>query len=524
MPLPEGDMSWPPQVLGLVLPKMAEWSAWYSGDGDDLARIYSGRATEATAVDRVAARRGGVMGRLARWFWGQPTATGTQRAKLHVPIAADIATASADLLFAEEIRLNTDELSTGAADRLNEVLEAAGWTSVLLEAGEIAAALGGGYLRTTWDTAVADHPIIDVMHADQAWPEFKFGILTAVTFWSTVGVDGQQVWRYLERHDPGRVQYGLYLGSPDRLGRVVPLTESAATADLATVVDADSSQQTGYPGLTAAYLPNMRPNRQWRKDPLGRELGRSDYAGVESLMDAADETWSSWMRDIRLGKGRILVPEYMLEPQGTGGGYAFDLDQEVYAGLNIPPNEQGAGITTQQFAIRTAEHAATLDALQLAILRGAGYSAQTFGLADEGAPTATEVNAKEKRSALTREKKTRYAGMAMEQCLAAVTAVDAWIFHQGEGVQRVKVEFPQVSQPSQVELAQTSQALRAAEAASTYTLVKLNHPDWDEAEVLEEVSKIQAEVGASVPNPATFTGAPTLGPDGQPIPDPFAGP
>ena len=70
------------------------------------------------------------------------------------------------------------------------------------------------------------------------------------------------------------------------------------------LVDGDMIS-TGSPGLAVVYVPNQRPS-SWRNDPLGQHLGRSDLAGVESLMDALDEAYSSWMRDIRLGKARLL--------------------------------------------------------------------------------------------------------------------------------------------------------------------------------------------------------------------------
>lgn len=41
-------------------------------------------------------------------------------------------------------------------------------------------------------------------------------------------------------------------------------------------------------------------------------MGRSDYKGVEPMLNAFDETWSSWMRDLKVGRARIFVPEAMI--------------------------------------------------------------------------------------------------------------------------------------------------------------------------------------------------------------------
>jgi len=506
---------------------MGEWSAWYVGDADGLSKVYAGTAAaQAFPPDKVAQRRGGVVGKIARWFWGQPTGVGQQRVKLHVPVAADIATASADLLFAEEVQLVSDDLADSDRERLDEVLDSNDWHAKLIEAAEVTAALGGGYLRTTWDQEIADHPLITVMGGDQAIPEFKFGQLQAVTFWQVVARNETKVWRHLERHERGRIEHGLFEGTDDKLGRRIPLTESEVTADIS--LDDDGGIVTGWDGLTVAYIPNIRPNRQWRNEPAGRDLGRSDYAGVEPLMDSLDETYTSWMRDVRLGKARILIPGNMLETAGPGGGAGLDLDREVFTPLaDLPGSAANASLQllAQQFSIRFAEHEATAKGLLVAILRGAGYSAQTFGLADEATATATEVHAREKRSATTREKKTRYFGRAITNCLEAVTALDRLIFNNGPGpIDTIRPEFPAVAQPSQLELAQSVQALYAAQSASAETRVRMLHPEWDDQAVDDEVAAIMEEFGASVTEPDQITpglaegAGPEATQDGPPLP------
>ena len=80
-----------------------------------------------------------------------------------------------------------------------------------------------------WDHDVADHPLLDVVHADAAVPEFRWGILTAVTFWRVVSEDNSQVVRHLERHEPGVIFHGLYRGSKDKLGVKVDMADDAST-------------------------------------------------------------------------------------------------------------------------------------------------------------------------------------------------------------------------------------------------------------------------------------------------------
>ena len=99
MPLPAGGV-WPPAPLTPIFEDYRTLDSWYQGNPDRLTALYNAQRANQPKV-RPSQYRGGIVGKLSRWFWGQPTADGEQRAKLHVPIASDLATMSADLLFSE---------------------------------------------------------------------------------------------------------------------------------------------------------------------------------------------------------------------------------------------------------------------------------------------------------------------------------------------------------------------------------------------------------------------------------------
>lgn len=522
--LPPDKSEWPPPQLKNVLRHMDAWDAWYTGDGERLAVHYGGIGpTIGGALDHVSAKPG-LIGRMARWFWGQPS-TGTYRTKLHVPIAADICQAGADLLFAEPPTFTVDDVAT--QDRLNELGDDT-LHGVLAEAAEIGGALGGSYLRVTWDKQVVpDRPFLTSPSADAAWPEFRWGRLTAVTFWRVVLRDDKAVWRHLERHEldlngVGHVLHGLYQGDDGNLGRSIPLTEAPSTAALAELVDENAAISTESPGLAVVYIPNQRPQRRWRKDPVGCNLGRSHLDGVEHQMDALDETYSSWMRDIRLGKARVFVAKEMLADLGPGKGTTVDLDQEIYSPVNAPPgslnpnnasNGANGYMMAQQFAIRVTEHQATANQLLEDILRTAGFSSQTFGIAADSARasnlTATEVQARERRSYLTRDRMTRLWNPAVTAIVGKLLAVDQAVFNTPVVPQLPNMAFADSVQESIITLAQTVQALDTARAASTETKVQMLHPDWDDKQIQDEVKLIRAEeaiTAPTVPDPATFTG------------------
>lgn len=496
MPLPANNTPWPPKALAPLLDRIAEYDAWYGGERDQLARVL-GRVDQRERPSSF------------RWtsFWRKEVPLGQRDDRIHVPLPADIATVSADLLFAEPPTLTVD--NKAAQDRLNELVEDAQVHNRLLEAAEVCAALGGAYLKADWDADVAGHPLLAVVHADQAVPEFRWGQLTAVTFWREVAHEAAKVTRHLERHSLegdaagglAVIEHGLYVGTDDNLGMVVPLTDSPETRDLAASLTDGNAVRPGIDLLTAQYVPNLLPNRgRLRNTPHGR----SDFQQLPPIFDALDETYTSWMRDLRLAKARLVVPSGYLDSQGRGQGATFDVDRELYEGLEMPPPQMSGstsstGITLVQFAIRWEEHARTAEQLVRKAIETGGYSAQTFGLTDDGgAVTATEVTSKERRSMVTRDRKSRYWKPAVRHMAHVLLALDAAIFASGITPAQPLVEFGDGVSEDPHEVADTLALLEQAKAASTETKVRALHPDWDDKDVDEEVQRIKDEGGMGV--------------------------
>lgn len=502
MPLPENQTPWPVAHHRRALDHMAEWSAWYSGDPDALGSVYTNKSPSNTRT-RAAQHAGGVVGRVARWFWGQPTGTGEQPAKLHVPLAADICTTSSDLLFSEGVKLAADDKNQSLQAAL-DYLKRNGLDAELQQAAEVTAALGGGYLRTVWDEDMADMPWTDTVHADMALPSFRWGKLAGVTFWqllAPIGNEGDRiVWRLLERHEPGAILHGLYRGTADSLGLQVPLQEHPDAEHLALIVNEEGLVETGTDRLTATYVPNMLPNRLDR----GSHQGRSDLQGLEPMLDALDEAYTSWHRDIRHAKSRIHVPAAYLDSAGPGETGIANIDREVYVPLQgvMGANQGQLAIDVQQFKIRHEEHKATCESWRDLIIEAAGYSTGSLSSGrPTGSMTATEVRAEERRSYMTRGKKARYWQAGIEDHLA--TLIEVANANLGAGIREgdFTVSLPDGVQESPLSLAQTALALRNAEAASIETRVKLVRPDLDGTELSDEVARIMSESSAGEPLP-----------------------
>lgn len=516
--LPEDNAVWPPPDCEAPYAQIRRLASWYSDETD---MLYGGQAGSSSQAEATW---------LARFGRRATSSAASTLSTMHMPVAGDIARTSADLLFADMPDINlvnevgapveeAQKFWDDAADDMD--LEAQ-----LLVGAELCAALSGIYWRVTWDATVSpDRPIIEWVQPDFAVPEFVHGILVAVTVWGQLGTPkGQpsgQVWRHLERYSAGQIEHGLFVGTEDNLGRRAPLTEHPATESIQLTGPDFIALPAGIPMLMG-YIPNMLPNRKLRLS----KLGRADISGMErpdGPLAGIDKAWSSWMRDLDLGKGRITVPEDYLRTDGAGSGAVFDLDRAVYTPLRMPLSSDGqSALTISQFDIRDEVHARTVLALLTQVVRGAGYSLGSFGIADGTGPaqTATEVRQRNALSMTTREKKIRYWRSGLRKLLGAYAAMDRELFGgKIPAGTRFDVEFSDAVAEDPHRVAETVNLLFQAQAASTRTRVEIVHPDWDETRVSDEVAAIKADTDIAVPTPLNDGESTTVDPFGTPSAD-----
>ena len=430
-------------------------------------------------------------------FWAR-----AGKAKVHVPVGADIAATSADLLFSEEPRFlcfdeATEDNESVQQHRLDQLIELNGLHAKLNEAAESAAALGDVYLKLNWRQDDVPFPILSVIQGDSAWPEFMFGMLQCLHFFSVLkrDTDADTVYRMYERYEPGLITTAVFRGTAGDLGAELPETALAQFGLEREVVPPVAD-------MLAVHIPNMKPNRQYRNGGMGR----SDFDGLRSLMDSLDETYSSWMRDVRLAKARLIVPaEYLRrKPADMFNGdnkftYEFDEDVETLVALDIDPESgAAAGITPSQFAIRSAEHAQTCTELLRNIVNIAGYAPQSFGIDIDGmAQSGTALHIREKKSFNTRGKKQTYWKAQLEAIMTAMVHLDAALFPGmgSDADDSVKVKFADSMSNDISTMSSALQMLNSAAAVSTEVKVQMLHPDWTQKQIAEEVERVKQESG-----------------------------
>ena len=427
-------------------------------------------------------------------FWRRQS-----KCRMHVPVAADIASVSANLLFSEEPTFTcydeeTEDNESKQQGRLDYLVDKNNIRGKLNEAAESCAALGDVYLKLNYRKDEIDYPVLSVVPADAAWPEYLLGVLKGIHFFSVLKHDFQTgaITRIYELYEPGKITMGIYEGDGETLGRDMgdqALRQYGFEREIKPPVD----------DMLAVHIPNMLPNRLYRDLPMGR----SDFDGLRDLMDSLDETYSSWMRDIRLGKARTIVPaEYlkrkpqeMLDGLAQSASWEFDPDVETYVAIDMA-NDNGAvpGITQQQFAIRSGEYAATCGELLGKIVSIAGYAPQTFGLEIIGmAQSGTALHIREKKSYDTRGKKQTYWQSPLESIMTAMIHLDnaLWPEAGSDADDRVKVKFADSAANDISTMSSALQLLDAANSASIETRVGMLHPDWTMKQIAEEVNKLK---------------------------------
>lgn len=582
MALPAENTPWPPPQDATRYDRMRVNSIWYEGDPDKLASQYRGGHIDTADAGSEAGFRSKIYKIVHRWFWGSNPTTGDRDTKIHIPLPEDIATLSSELLFAEPplVRLDvpkiekpkdppkpspvtgtlppdpitgktpelgvpptdpiTGEVETETVDdprgveaqeTLEWLLDRIGWQALLLASAETQSPLGSVCLRIAWDKTVDQKaPFLTRVDADAAVPEYRWGRLVAVTFWTKVRDSKSTVVRLLERYSPGKVEYGVYEGNYENLGRRKPVTDYPETAWIAEL-DGLQGDTVEYPDLAGFMLATSIPNRL--PDPADRQavVGRSDYTpSTHTMFDAVDEIASSLMRDIALGKGRVFVARYLLEDNGPGKGASFNEDQAYFSPLRQNPSEKDElPLVATQFAIRVEEHLKAIEWYAAKAVRSAGYNPDSDYGNDGGDMTATEYSGRNRRSFSTRAKKALYWTTALEQIIESFIRVYNSEFAGQNGNRPaipedwpVTVEFPPAAHPDIKYLAETANVLKQAQAASTRVRVQLVHPDWTDLEVDEEVARIEDE-GETI-DPATFGLAPDLGTGEAPevtTPSPF---
>ena len=279
------------------------------------------------------------------------------------------------------------------------------FTTKMQEHIEQSAALGGGALkeyvtvkRDEDGNAIkgTEHICIDYCMADQfvptAWDNAK---VTEGVFISRVAKDGYYYTR-LEWHKWNGETYvisnDLYRSpmkngadqAQDILGFYYPL--NAVYPEIAPVTEINGLNTSLFSYYRTPIANNVDDN-----SPLGISM----YGNAYDTLRALDISYDSLVREIRLGKKRIIVPvtavSSVVDADTGEMRRFFDENDEAYEALSIDDAE-ALKIQDNSLQLRINEHAESINAHLSTLCLHMGFSAATFSFdTANGLKTATEV-------------------------------------------------------------------------------------------------------------------------------------
>ena len=492
----------PPENWEFWYDKYFEYSAWYSGDSSYLADFYSSQLYNPVDSNSI--------------FWSRLELEERAMA-CNMPAAGDIAAVSANLLFSEIPDIKFDEKSI-AGDRINTFFEDNGIFNFFLESAEIAAALSGCFLKIEYDNRFSEFPIVSTIIPQNAFPTFIRGRLWEVLFWREVRSEkgGSIIYRLFENRSrslDGKnllIQYKLYKGNDKSVGKEISIDSIEETRSLMLQ---DVELKNVY-GLGVVYVPNMRPNRLLP----GSNLGINDFNGSIPLMDSLDLSWTSLIRDIDNGLGRLFIDEELFQKEedtilgdNKSNTRSFNMLERCFIKLNFSSSKYGSEsykpIENVQFEMRIEEHLTACESIFKNIVSMCGYSPSTFGFNTDGrAESGTALRIRERKSFLTREKKSRYWQQCIKELILQMQTFDNAVRNSSliEVLEDATVELQDSIVTDYTELSNVIKNLDQARAISTKMKVMTLHPDWDISKIDEEVNNIIKEEGLSNDNMFNF--------------------
>jgi hypothetical protein len=270
-------------------------------------------------------------------------------------------------------------------------------------------------------------------------------------------------YRLLEEHGKGYVRRRLYKGSVSRLGHAVGL--GAGPPEFRELRD---EVRTGLSRPTLVKWANLPGDD-------------SDLRGIEAMLDALDDATTLGRKKARASSPLMFVNRKLANEQGDA-----DLGGAIFLDSSMNPVETPANMAeVVQPAMQAADHQTYLQGLREQAISAAGYSLASWGLGEGGrADSGRALKLRQSRTLLTLAAKSRQAEGAISEAVSI--ALELVIGSEVE----VSVELGDGLPVDSVEQAQELDTLASAGLISKQEAIRRLHPEWDEAQVEEEIANL----------------------------------
>ena len=412
---------------------------------------------------------------------------------LTIPIANRIARTSANLLFGENPTISLENEADN--DRLAEIIKLNRLHSKLKRAAEGCSVVGGIYGLSYVDSRTPrgqKASLIRFIPERRAVPEFanddELIALTLVTEYTDDKLGASsEVWRLLERHEPGRIINELYHGTRTELGKAVDLSSLRQTEGLVPELS------TGLDDLDAVYIPNhLGANSHY---------GVSDLYGIEDLLLAVNETLTVAQDDVRAGAATIFARRDLLNESGN-----------LAEGTRVVPVELEEGGDDEKPMLETVQPQVRAESFQNwqnflidLTLMASGYAPQSLGRnVDGGAESGTARRLMMHHTLIEMAGKAKLWEDGLSHLLDVARQLDAQDY-EGKPAQSwsdleapISIELADGMPEDIREMATAVRDLRGAGAMSVEEAVRYVMRGRSEEDIQAEIDRLQGEETAVV--------------------------
>lgn len=420
-----------------------------------------------------------------------------------------ISEAFASLLFGEDPRFTPG--GKDDADRLQDIITTADLPAELRWGAMLSSSEGEAWWRVFADDEIADHPLIEFHSRSTVVPHFIGPKLVAVAFVSEYdGTDTEPneaqerrtVWRHFELHTMGGVENRLYRGTADKIGKRNDLEAHPQTADLEEIWEHD------LPGLLCGRVINKRGR--------DRRLGKSDYDQIEDYLFELNETITVGHENMKLTlKKRMVVPQAAVRPitdaidEGDGsmtpvnrGTANLDDDLIIAETMNETLGEGATGpYTVLEYSFDADELVAyKRDLIETAASRSGltAHFIQTQNSAEGSAESGTALRVRLIPTTSAVNGKGKYWAKQIPVMVHMAQLLDGLSIENGgfgrtwsAGGDQPSVELTDPLPIDATEQTAIHVARVGAEIESHRTAIKELHPEWDDAQLEEELKLIE---------------------------------
>lgn len=392
---------------------------------------------------------------------------------------------------------------------------------------------GHVYFKLSHDTGLSQYPILEVADVRKAEAIKERGITTAIKFKFWYKDAANKEYRLDEIYTTDAlgdavIRYELYQLAKDGSESPKALEDLPQTANLKTeflLNDNDELVYNGLKGMLAFDKPNRTPSHEFPDS----EYGASDYEGALDSFDALDEAYSELIAEIRSNKTiryipSSMVPKQIITDSVTGKQVTISLlpnefvtnYEMVEGGLDQNAKNE---MVIQQIPDKTKDNLEKFKTALSTAINCAGLSPLALGITGLESINSSDKSQQERNKVTleTRNKKQRIWKPFIEDVVLKVLELNSWMVSNAQAKQDafakldltfanldVKAEFGDYIIEQQSEKIMTWSGAKSSGIASTHEAVSQIHPDWEEAEINEEVNLIRFEQGMSLDNPSNL--------------------